>query len=215
MAKSYYAVTADAVVYRCRSVKEAGNVEGAVIASDTNMNDIPTPVLVKLHNLARPERPVTRFSDRATALKRLEGVLDLLAKPLPGGETAAPSASEPASKEKRAPKAPKAPKEPREPKKRGAKPKEIPEELVRKTMELRAKKVDWYTVCDQLGQPRNFIFRVRPLMRLLDPSSVKNIGPGSPNYGKGPKPRPKREPGAPRAKRQAKAADRGVPVEAF
>lgn len=216
MPKSYYAVMPDAKVYRCASVKQALTIEGAVAASDTDLSEVPTALLVKLHNLVRPERPVVRFSDRATAEKRLEGVLDLLAKPLPGGE-AQPKSEEKPSKGKRGEPVvtPMFSKPKGEGAKRGAKPKEISEELLRRTMALRAKGMNWFAIIEELGQPRNFILRVRPLMRELDPTSVKDIGPGSPNYGKGPKPRPAREPGAPRARKVAKAADRGVQVEAF
>lgn len=208
MAKTYYAVTTDATVYRCSSLKEAGSVEGAIIATDANMTDLPTALLVKLYNRARPERPVTRFADRPTALKRLEGVLDLLARPLPSHTTT----PEPAPKGKRQPKAER-PTE--EPKKRGAKPKDIAPETVQTVMAMRAEGKGWPEIIAALGEAQNFVHRVRKVMKELDPTSVKPLGPGSPNYGKGPQPRPKREPGAPRERKPRARKGNGVPVEAF
>lgn len=216
MPKSYYAVMPDAKVYRCASVKQALTIEGAVAASDTDLSEVPTALLVKLHNLVRPERPVVRFSDRATAEKRLEGVLDLLAKPFPGGE-AQPKSEEKPSKGKRGEPVvtPMFSKPKGEGAKRGAKPKEISPEMMQEVMRLRKEGNSWDQIVATLNQPKNFIHRARAVMKQMDPGSVKLLGPGSPGYGSGPKPRPAREPGAPRARKVAKAADRGVPVEAF
>jgi len=213
MAKEFFAVLADATVYRCRTVGEAGRIDGALIATEKDLSKLPTPLIVKLFNRASPERPVTRFADRATAEKRIDGVLDLLAKPSPlAGE-----APEKPAKAEKAPKVPKAPKEAGESTgKRGAKPKDIAPETVARVVALKAEGKSWEQICGELGEPLNFIQRVRPILRTLDPSLVKQLGPGSPNYGKGPQPKVKREPGAPRAPRVKKArAGNGVPVEAF
>lgn len=53
----------------------------AFVAKDDELTEIPTAVLVTLHNKIRPEKPVTRFADRKTAETRLKGVLEVLAKP--------------------------------------------------------------------------------------------------------------------------------------
>lgn len=91
MATVHYVVTPDGTVRRYKGV---GQAEGAMIelfkdgvyaASDKGattpdvLKNIPTPLLVKLHNLIRPERPVNKFQDRATAEKRMQGVLEVLA----------------------------------------------------------------------------------------------------------------------------------------
>lgn len=82
----HYAVSPDGMVrsYKQKSFAEAmAKQVGGFYANDASgsLVAIPTPVLVILHNLVRPERPVTRFADRATAEKRLQGVLEVLAKP--------------------------------------------------------------------------------------------------------------------------------------
>lgn len=82
----HYAVspTGEVRSYRQKTAAEAMAREmNGFYASDASSSlvNIPTPLLVTLHNLVRPERPVTRFADRATAEKRLQGVLEVLAKP--------------------------------------------------------------------------------------------------------------------------------------
>lgn len=83
----HYVVTPDGMVrsYRQKSIAAAMKLQlgDAFLADDTEggLKDLSTPLLVTLHNLVRPEKPVTRFADRATAEKRLKGVLEVLAKP--------------------------------------------------------------------------------------------------------------------------------------
>ena len=68
-----------------------GKQQVAFIATDDDLSQVPTSVLVTLHNIIRPEKPVKKFSDRATAEKRMQGVLEVLAKP---GEAPAADASQ-------------------------------------------------------------------------------------------------------------------------
>lgn len=70
------------------AVADNQNGAGAGITAYTATDDptfglhgIPTPTLVLLHNAIRPEKTITRFADRATAEKRMVGVLEVLAKP--------------------------------------------------------------------------------------------------------------------------------------
>lgn len=54
-----------------------------VVENEQQMDRVPTPLLVKLYNKIRPEKPITKFSDRATANKRMWPALDALAdKPI-------------------------------------------------------------------------------------------------------------------------------------
>lgn len=62
--------------------------------------------------------------------------------------------------------------------------KTIDRKTVQRVMALRKKGVRWPEILDQLKQPRAFIHQVRPLMKAIDPKSVKLLGPGSPSYGK-------------------------------
>jgi hypothetical protein len=172
--------------------------------TDTGLTNVPTAMLVTLHNIIRPEKPVVRFSDRETGEKRLKGVLEVLSKP---GELPAPSeapaadveeeftpdpalsaeeneamaAKKKAAKKTTAKKAPAAKKE----KATRAPAKEISEAIVKKCIARRAKGDNWTDICNDLGEPLSFTLKVRPLMKKLDKSSVAKIGPGSPNYGKG------------------------------
>jgi hypothetical protein len=203
-AKNFYAVMPDATVYRCKTEREVKGIDGAVIATDKDVTQVPSAVIVKLYNRVRPERPVTKFSDRATAEKRMEGVLDFVAKPNPF----APAPEAPKEKKE------KAPKEPKEAGKRGAKVKEISPETVQVVIKLKGEGKTWAEICAELGEPHNFLHRVRPLLRAVDPSLVKPLGPGSPNYGKGPQPKAPRAPGEKKV-RVAKKVDRGIPVETF
>jgi hypothetical protein len=58
-------------------------VEGSFYASDapSTLADLPLTLLVTLHNIIRPEKPVRKFADRDTATKRMAGVLEALATP--------------------------------------------------------------------------------------------------------------------------------------
>lgn len=54
-----------------------------VVENEQQMDRVPTALLVKLYNKIRPEKPITKFSDRATANKRMWPALDALAdKPI-------------------------------------------------------------------------------------------------------------------------------------
>lgn len=205
MATNFYAVMPDATVYRCRTAAEVGRIDGAVIATDKDVTKVPTAIIVKLYNRVRPECPVTKFQDRATAEKRMDGVLDFVAKPNPHAaktEEATPAAVRKTKQRKETKAA------------RGAKIKDIAPERVQQVIKLRAEGKAWLDICALLNEPTNFIHRMRPLLRAIDPSFVKVLGPGSPNYGKGPQPKAPRVKGEKRV-RVAKVKDRGIPVEAF
>lgn len=82
---THYVVSPDGTVrkYSQKSFATAmlAQLPGTIYATDADLKAIPTPLLVILHNLIRPEKKVVRFADRATAEKRLQGVLEVLAKP--------------------------------------------------------------------------------------------------------------------------------------
>jgi hypothetical protein len=59
----------------------AGGTQAAFVATDDDLSQVPTAVLVTLHNIIRPEKPIKKFADRETAEKRMKGVLEVLAKP--------------------------------------------------------------------------------------------------------------------------------------
>lgn len=66
-----------------------------------------------------------------------------------------------------------------------AAPAAIDAKTVKRVIALRKKGEAWPAILEHLGQPMSFIHKVRPLMKKLDPDSVRSdIGPGSPNYGK-------------------------------
>jgi hypothetical protein len=44
---------------------------------------------------------------------------------------------------------------------------------VARVIAMRRKGVPWLEIVDKLGQPRSYVLKVRPLMKELDPSSVK------------------------------------------
>jgi hypothetical protein len=61
----------------------------------------------------------------------------------------------------------------------------IDPKVVRKVITLRKQGQGWNEVLEAIGEERPFVLRVRPLMKELDPESVRSdLGPGSPNYGK-------------------------------
>jgi hypothetical protein len=61
----------------------------------------------------------------------------------------------------------------------------IDPKVVRKVITLRKQGKSWTEVLEAVGEERPFVLRVRPLMKKLDPDSVRSdLGPGSPNYGK-------------------------------
>lgn len=64
----------------CSQLFAAGDTS-AVVATSESVASVPTSLLVTLHNIIRPEKPVKKFADRETAEKRMKGVLDVLGKP--------------------------------------------------------------------------------------------------------------------------------------
>lgn len=250
---THYVVTPDGAVrkYTAKSVAMAmiAQLGTAYYATDNDFKAIPSPVLVTLHNVIRPEKPVTRFSDRATAEKRLTGVLEVLAKPGEAPTTvegatkddttaqgsdstsadadALPEFTEEEEKEqatldelpltpeeftpdstksdqeneemataakntRNANRRTAAKKAKKSAAKKGTKGTKrapvlsIPESTVRRVIKMREDGKGWPEILKALGEKsNNFIHRIRPLMKKLDKSSVKQLGPGSPNYGKG------------------------------
>lgn len=219
MATQHFVVTPTGLVLKLKTAfaaeQYAASVEGAVTADDTEhgLTNVPTPLLVLLYNLIRPEKPITKFADRKTAETRMKGVLDALSKPAPklpdepAEETE--SSTEPAADDSETPNdAPPSEGEDdmatKSARKRGAAAKkttakktsggtrsnaakEISEATVRKVIKMRADGASWPEVIKSLDESNNFVHRVRPLMKKVDRSSVKPMGPGSPNYGKGKK----------------------------
>lgn len=211
----FYVILPDASVLSYKRIANAtdkateaqGWVGSDATETDTGLTNVPTPMLVALHNAIRPEKPVTRFADRTTGETRLKGVLEVLAKP--GEIVEAPDAPETeveedpyipdpalsaeendmaraakksakkkttkksATKKTSTPRAEKAP---------------ISEAIVKRVIKYRADGKGWPEILTTLGETsNNFIHRIRPLMKAVDKSSVKKMGPGSPNYGKGKK----------------------------
>jgi hypothetical protein len=159
----------------------------AIIVPDDDLKGVPMPLLIALHNLIRPERPVTRFSDRATAEIRLKGVLEVLAKPGDAAPTPTPApavegstvgsegsegpAGSPSSTEDTtvATKTKKAKKD------RISAATPISDATVRKCIKLRGEGVAWPEILKQIGEKPSFVLRVRPLMKKEDKSSVRKI----------------------------------------
>jgi hypothetical protein len=81
----HYVITTDGAVTSFKTAAQAtaasAEIQQSVTATDKDLTNVGMPLLVVLHNLIRPERPIKKFADRPTALKRLEGVLEALAKP--------------------------------------------------------------------------------------------------------------------------------------
>ena len=66
-----------------------------------------------------------------------------------------------------------------------AAPAAIDPKVVRKVISLRKQGRSWTEVLEAIGEERPFVLKVRPLMKKLDPDSVRtDLGPGSANYGK-------------------------------
>jgi hypothetical protein len=211
----HYAITPDGQNVRSYGRKTpalemAAQIGGHYANDDEDgLKDVPTPLLVTLHNLIRPERPIARFSDRATGEKRLKGVLEVLSKPgeAPTGEDAgatttaegtdapdttqdntAPGAEETEMASKTAGKragkraAKKSTAKKTATVRANANP--ISDAVVKRVIKMRADGKGWPEILKELDEPNNFISRVRPLMKAMDKSSVRKLGPGSPNYGK-------------------------------
>jgi len=200
---SHYAVLPNGGVYRCAKASDAAAILTAFPATDRDLSQIPLPVLVKLFNSVQPDRPIKRFADRATAERRLEGVLEVLARaPMATPPVEAPPATPPVPKHPPQANTPSAPKTPGDAK-RGAKIKAIPQAVVDLVTRMRANGDSWAVIVEALEERPNFQLRMRALLKQRDPSLVRDLGPGSSNYGK-------------RAKRKGRVPrDRGVPMEAF
>lgn len=208
MAATPFIILADARVFRTTSKAHQSAFiasltdderTGAVVATDADMSAIPTKTLVALFNAAQTEvtKPITRFADRKTAEKRMNGVLDLLAKDAPKVEGAVAE---------KAPKQPKAPKVPGEPKADGrAKP--IPQDELDEVVRRRTAGEDWTTIRAAMGnKPVSWIHRVRPLLKTIDATMVKPLGPGSATYGtRKDAPKPERKPRAPKEAKAPRA----------
>lgn len=161
-----YVVSTNGTVQSFRNTAAAAAVashlgeDSHFVATDKDLSKIPMPVLVTLFNTVRPEKPVKRFADRQSAEKRLNGVLEVLAKPgtVPDGVTVSKSAGGA--------------------KKTGGRvAEEISEATVRRVIKMREDKKDWSDIVKALDVPRSFILRVRPLMKKLQPGSVAKMGP--------------------------------------
>jgi hypothetical protein len=181
-----------------------GYVGSDATETDTGLTNVPSPVLVALHNAIRPEKPVTRFSDKATGEKRLKGVLEVLSKPgdivevpevvveeveeeyIPDPALSAEENEQMAAAKKGAKKgAKKSAAKKTGAKKAGVPKKVISDAVVARVIKMRADGKGWPEILAALGETSNsFIHRIRPLMKAVDKSSVKKMGPGSPNYGK-------------------------------
>lgn len=178
-----------------------GFVGSDATETDTGLTNVPTPLLVLLHNAIRPEKPVTRFADRKTGEMRLKGVLEVLSKPgdiveVPEVQVEEEVAEEyipdpSLSEEENAAMAAKKTTKKSTAKKTGAKkaagaPKAtISDAVVNRVIKMRADGKGWPEILTALGEAPSFVLRVRPLMKKVDKGSVKKMGPGSPNYGKG------------------------------
>ena len=196
-----FIITADAQVLSTTSLRAAKEYDatqpGATVAPEFVLDGVPTAMLVRLYNCAAEKgdgKVITKFADRKTAARRMSGILDFPATPLPAAEPVA--------------KSPKAPKEPKiKAERRGAPKKEIDDMLLDATIALRRQGRTWQQIVHELEQPFNFIFRVRPLIKQHHPDMVKALGPGSPNYGK--------KEQKPRVKGERKVRQPSAPVVAF
>jgi hypothetical protein len=99
---THYIVTLDGTVRSYKTASAARDMglqlntasspkQTAFVATDDDLSQLPSALLVTLHNLIRPEKPIKKFADRETADKRMKGVLEVLAKP---GEVATAPAGE-------------------------------------------------------------------------------------------------------------------------
>lgn len=181
-----------------KATEMGGYVGSDATETDTGLTNVPSATLVALHNAIRPEKPVTRFSDKVTGEKRLKGVLEVLSKPgdivevpevekeeayIPDPALSAEENEVAAAKKKGAKKG--AAKKAIGAKKAGTPKKVISEAVVNRVIKMRADGKGWPEILAALGETSNsFIHRIRPLMKAVDKSSVKKMGPGSPNYGK-------------------------------
>lgn len=191
----YFVVTLQGDVYRAATKKaalHAADLCGGYEVTEQEVVELPMGALVAMYNRARPDKPITKFRDRDTAARALSGVLDFLGKPMPShlllsGATPAPNTG---AKTKGRGSAARKPNEDQVPmtaettaKKRGPKKRDIPQELIDQIVALRNKNVSWAVALRELGLPLSFVHRVRAELKKINPSLVKPLGPGSPNYG--------------------------------
>lgn len=114
MATQHFVIVKDgSKIFSFKSVKgaaayvEAEAKDGFQVTDDTkSLKDVPLDVLVTIYNTIRPEKPVKKFADRATAHEKMRGVLEVLAKPGPQAAVVGDIS----------PKTPKAPRDPNAPK---------------------------------------------------------------------------------------------------
>jgi hypothetical protein len=181
--RPYYMVTQDGTVYRAATKKAAiyaADVCGGYEVTEDEIDDLPTAVMVLMYNRARPERPITKFRDRAAAGKALAGVMDFLGVPMPSHllqTTKAVAAADTITT------TPEHSIMTEDTKKRGPKAKPLPQDLVDRTIELRRANATWAQILTDLSVGASFIHRVRKQLKELDPTLVKPLGPGSPTYG--------------------------------
>lgn len=188
----YFVVTNDGVVYRAASKKiavHAADLCGGYEVTDDEVCELPAAALVALYNRARPERPITKFRDRETAARALQGVLDFLGTDMPSHLLPSSDDAAGAKPKARANARPNQTKEQKamttetEAKKRGPKKRDIPQDIIDKIVALREKNVSWAAALEELSLPISFVHRVRAELKKINPALVKPLGPGSPNYG--------------------------------
>jgi hypothetical protein len=203
----HYAVSPEGQVFSYRKQQQARDAAAALkghYGNDDSVAEIPTPMLIVLHNLIRPEKPVTRFSDRPTAEKRMQGVLEVLAKPgtpveapeqdpatltsdtLPEALTSGEDITMATAAARKRTGAKKSATKKTTGAKRAAAT-EIPESEINRVAKMREDGKNWAEIMDALGRSVSWVHRIRPLLRKVNKSLVRNTGPGSPNYGKGKK----------------------------
>lgn len=81
----YLIIPAHLVVYAFTTLTAAqeaqqGNAGSIMIEKESDMEQVSSELLVNLHNKIRPEKPIKKFADRATAIKRMYPALDALAE---------------------------------------------------------------------------------------------------------------------------------------
>lgn len=80
----YLILPAQLVVYAFTTLTAAqeaqtGNQGSLLVEKESDMEQLSSDLLVNLHNKIRPEKPIKKFADRATAVKRMWPALDALA----------------------------------------------------------------------------------------------------------------------------------------
>lgn len=70
-----------------KAAEEAKQDGQLVLQKEDDLTQLSMQDLVRMHNTVRPEKPITKFSDRATANKRMWPVVEYLADTNPDKET--------------------------------------------------------------------------------------------------------------------------------